>query len=161
MMVIPSVPDDGYSECTWWWLFWVYLMMVILSVPGDGCSECTWWWLFWVYLMMVILSVPDDGYSECTWWWLFWVYLMMVILSVPDGGYSEYIWWWLFQKCVVCTKFNIYVFINRPCHATFYITNLLSVGIRSPSSVPSPRLPSIIVLFSPPSSRKYEWPKVL
>jgi hypothetical protein len=56
--------DDSYSECTWWWLFWVYLMMVILSVPDDGYSECTWWWLFWVYLMVVILSVPEDGYSE-------------------------------------------------------------------------------------------------
>ena len=33
MMVILSVPDDGYSECTW--------MMVILSVPDDGYSECT------------------------------------------------------------------------------------------------------------------------
>jgi hypothetical protein len=58
-------------EHTWWRLFCVYLMMVILSVPDDGYTECTWWWLFWVYLMMVILSVPDDGYSERTWWRLF------------------------------------------------------------------------------------------
>jgi hypothetical protein len=65
MMVILSVPDDGYSERTWWWLFGVYLMMVILSVPAEGYSERTWWLLFWVYLM-VILSVLDDGYSECT-----------------------------------------------------------------------------------------------
>ena len=40
-------------------------MMVILNVTDDGYYECTWWWLLWVYLMMVILSVPDDGYSEC------------------------------------------------------------------------------------------------
>jgi hypothetical protein len=46
-------------------------MMVILSVPDDGYSERTWWWLFWAYLMMVILSVPDEGYSERTWWRLF------------------------------------------------------------------------------------------
>jgi hypothetical protein len=64
-------------------------MKVILSVPDEGYSECTWWRLFWVYLMKVILSVPDEGYSECTWWWLFWVYLMKVILSVPDEGYSR------------------------------------------------------------------------
>jgi hypothetical protein len=31
---------------TWWWLFWAYLMMVILSVPDDGYFERTWWWLF-------------------------------------------------------------------------------------------------------------------
>jgi hypothetical protein len=43
-------------------------MKVILSVPNEGYSECTWWRLFWVYLMKVILSVPDEGYSECTWW---------------------------------------------------------------------------------------------
>jgi hypothetical protein len=43
-------------------------MMVILSVPDDGYSERPWWWLFWASLMMVILSVPDDGYSERPWW---------------------------------------------------------------------------------------------
>jgi hypothetical protein len=89
MKVILSVPDEGYSECTWWRLFWVNLMKVILSVPDEGYSECTWWRLFWVYLMKVILSVPDEGYSECTWWRLFWMYLMKVILSVPDEGYSR------------------------------------------------------------------------
>jgi hypothetical protein len=124
MMVVLRVPDDGYSECTWWWLFWAYLMNVILSVPDDGYSECTWWWLFWVYLIIIrctqnnhhqVLSEQPSsgtlrktpsgtlrttiirythGYSERTWWWLFWVYLM-VILSVPDG-YSECTWWWLF-----------------------------------------------------------------
>ena len=70
--------------------FWAYLMMVILSVPDEGYFERTWWWLFWAYLMMVILSVPDDGYFERTWWWLFWAYLMKVILSVPDEGYSRH-----------------------------------------------------------------------
>jgi hypothetical protein len=49
-MVIMSIPDD-----------------VIMSVPDDGYYKCTWWWLFWVYLMMIILSVPDDGYYEYTW----------------------------------------------------------------------------------------------
>jgi hypothetical protein len=43
-------------------------MMVIVSVPDDGYCECTWWWLLWVYLMIVIVSVPDDGYCERTWW---------------------------------------------------------------------------------------------
>ena len=61
--------------------------------------------------MEVILSVPDEGYSERTWWRLFWAYLMKVILSVPDEGYSERTWWRLFQKRVVCTNFDIYVFI--------------------------------------------------
>ena len=92
------------------WL-WAYPMKVILRVPDEGYSECTWWRLFWVYLMKVILSVPDEGYSECTWWRLFWVYLMKVILSVPDEGYSACTWWRLFQKRIVCTKFDIYVFI--------------------------------------------------
>jgi hypothetical protein len=46
-------------------------MEAILSVPDEGYSECTWWRLFWVYLMKVILSVPDEGYSECTLWRLF------------------------------------------------------------------------------------------
>jgi hypothetical protein len=61
--------------------------------------------------MKVILSVPDEGYSERTWWRLFCVYLMKVILSVPDEGYSACTWWRLFQKRIVCTKFDIYVFI--------------------------------------------------
>ena len=39
-------------------------MKVILSVPDEGYSERTWWRLFWAYLMKVILSVPDEGYSE-------------------------------------------------------------------------------------------------
>jgi hypothetical protein len=55
---------------------------VILSVPDEGYSECTWWRLFWVYLMKVILSVPDEGYSECTWWRFCWEYLMKVIISI-------------------------------------------------------------------------------
>ena len=48
-----------------------YLMKVILSVPDEGYSERTWWRLFWAYLMKVILRVPDEGYSERTWWRLF------------------------------------------------------------------------------------------
>jgi hypothetical protein len=39
-------------------------MKVILSVPDEGYSEDTWWRLFWGYLMKVILRVPDEGYSE-------------------------------------------------------------------------------------------------
>ena len=119
MKVILSVPDEGYSERTWWRLFWAYLMKVILNVPDEGCSERTWWRLFWAYLMNVILSVPDEGCSECTWWRLFWAYLMKVILSVPVEGYSERTWWrlfqkrtwWrLFQKRVARTKFDIFAF---------------------------------------------------
>jgi hypothetical protein len=96
MKVILSVPDEGYSERTWWRLFWAYLMKVILSVPDEGYSERTWWRLFWAYMMKVILSVPDEGYSESTRWRLFWAYLMKVILSIPDESYSERIWWRLF-----------------------------------------------------------------
>ena len=69
--VILSVPDEGYSERTWWRLFWAYLMKVILSVPNEGYFERTWWRLFWAYLMKVILSVPNEGYFERTWWRLF------------------------------------------------------------------------------------------
>jgi hypothetical protein len=54
-------------------------MKVILSVSDEGYIECIWWRLFWVYLMKVILSVSDEGYFECIWWRLFWVYLMKVI----------------------------------------------------------------------------------
>jgi hypothetical protein len=57
----------------------LYLMKVILSVPDEGYSERTWWRLFWANLMKVILSAPDEGYSERTWWRLFWAYLMKVI----------------------------------------------------------------------------------
>jgi hypothetical protein len=46
-------------------------MKVILSVHGEGYSERTWWRLFWSYLVKVILSVPGEGYSERTWWRLF------------------------------------------------------------------------------------------
>jgi hypothetical protein len=73
-------------------------MKVILSVPDEGYSERTWWRLFWAYLMKVILRIPDEGYSECTWWRLFWEYLMKVILSVPDEGYSYYIFPRTLQK---------------------------------------------------------------
>jgi hypothetical protein len=57
MKIILSVPDEGYSERTWWRLFWAspdegyserHLMKVILSV--------TWWRLFW--------ASPDEGYSR-------------------------------------------------------------------------------------------------
>ena len=109
-----------YIKCTW--LFWAYLMKVILSVPDEGYSERIWWRLFWAYLMKVILSVPDEGYSERTWWRLFWAYLMKVILSVPDEGYSERTWWSLFKKPVVCTKFDIYIFIKSITDCVSYST---------------------------------------
>jgi hypothetical protein len=57
-------------------------MKVILRVPDEGYSESTWWRLFWEYLMKVILRVPEEGYSESTWWRLFWEYLMKVIQKV-------------------------------------------------------------------------------
>jgi hypothetical protein len=37
---------------------------------------------------------------------------MKVILRVSDEGYFESIWWRLFQKCIVPTKYDIYVFIE-------------------------------------------------
>jgi hypothetical protein len=40
-------------------------MKVILSVPDEGYSECSW--KKWAFLMKVILSVPDEGYSERSW----------------------------------------------------------------------------------------------
>jgi hypothetical protein len=47
------------------------MYILALSVPDEGYSEGTWWRLFWTYLMKVILNVPDEGYSERTWWRLF------------------------------------------------------------------------------------------
>jgi hypothetical protein len=38
--------------------------ILTLRVPDEGYSEGTWWRLFWGYLMKVILRVPDEGYSE-------------------------------------------------------------------------------------------------
>jgi hypothetical protein len=46
-------------------------MKVILSIHNEGYSEHTWWRLFWAYMMKVILSIHDEGYSEHTWWRLF------------------------------------------------------------------------------------------
>jgi hypothetical protein len=86
-------------------------MKVILNIPDEGYSEHTWWRLFWTYLMKVILNIPDEGYSEHTWWRLFWTYLMKVILNIPDEGYSEHTWWRLFQKRVVHTK-GFYLYYN-------------------------------------------------
>ena len=39
-------------------------MKIILSVPDEDYSERTWWRLFWAYLMQVILSVLDEGYFQ-------------------------------------------------------------------------------------------------
>jgi hypothetical protein len=41
-------------------------MKIILSVPDEIYSERTWWRLFWAYLMKIILKVPDEDYYECT-----------------------------------------------------------------------------------------------
>jgi hypothetical protein len=41
-------------------------MKFILEVPDESYSECTWWKLFWVYMMKVILDVPDESYSGYT-----------------------------------------------------------------------------------------------
>ena len=99
-----NVPDEGYSERTWWRLFWTYLMKVI--------PECTWWRLLWMYLMKVIMSVPDEGYYERTWWRLLWMYLMKVIpertrwrlfLNIPDEDYS----WTYLMTATIPHKFNI------------------------------------------------------
>jgi hypothetical protein len=88
-LLTSSVPDEYYSERTWWMLFWAYLMNVILSVPDECYSERTWWMLFWAYLMNVVLSVPDECCSGRTWWMLFWAYPMNVVLSVPNECYSR------------------------------------------------------------------------
>ena len=57
-------------------------MKVILSVPDEGYSERTWWRLFWAYLMKVILSVPDEGYSERTRWRLFQERVVRIKLDI-------------------------------------------------------------------------------
>jgi hypothetical protein len=63
-------------------------MKVILNVPDEGYSERTWWRLFWTYLVKVILNVPDEGYSERTWWRLF---QKRVVYSKFDIHF--FIWW--------------------------------------------------------------------
>jgi hypothetical protein len=70
-----SVFDPSVSCSQNVWIIWLSNLLT-LSVPDEGYSERTWWRLFWAYLMKVILSVPDEGYSERTWWRLFWSYLM-------------------------------------------------------------------------------------
>jgi hypothetical protein len=57
-------------------------MKVILNVPDEGYSERTWWRLFWAYLMKVIPNVPDEGYSERTWWRLFWKHVVCTKLDM-------------------------------------------------------------------------------
>jgi hypothetical protein len=57
-------------------------MKVILIVPDEGYSDRTWWRLFWSYLMKVILSVPDEGYSERTWWRLFQKHVVRTKLDI-------------------------------------------------------------------------------
>jgi hypothetical protein len=57
-------------------------MKVILSVPDEVYSERTWWRLFWAYMMKVILSIPDEGYSEHTWWRLFQKRIMHTKLDI-------------------------------------------------------------------------------
>ena len=37
--------------------FWAYLMKVILSVPDEGYSECTWWRLFQKHVVRTIFGI--------------------------------------------------------------------------------------------------------
>jgi hypothetical protein len=48
--------------------FQTYLMKVIPDVPDEGNSRCTWWKSFQRYLMKVIPEVPDEGHSRGTWY---------------------------------------------------------------------------------------------
>jgi hypothetical protein len=59
MKVILSVPDEGYSERTWWRLFWVYLMKVI---PDTRRAHYIWYLRFYFYIMypMPINHVGDN-----------------------------------------------------------------------------------------------------
>jgi hypothetical protein len=108
-------------------------MKVILRVH-EGYSESTWWRLFWEYLMKVILRVPDDGYSESTWWRLFWEYLMKVLpisldcpfLTAPSFFSSVCFFWslyclfygfWIFLWNLQTFWYTCYVFIYSIVHA--------------------------------------------
>ena len=75
MKVILSVPDEGYSERTWWRLFWAYLMKVILSVPDEGYFDRTWWRLFQkrivrtnfdIYVFIIFFYYPRVYTKHCT-----------------------------------------------------------------------------------------------
>jgi hypothetical protein len=97
-----NVLDEGYSERTWWRLFWAYCIQLV-KTRGD-CSFCWYWWKWFiklsfhkVYIMVKKIKSEDIKFSaRRTWWRLFWAYMMKVILSVPDEGYSESTRWRLF-----------------------------------------------------------------
>jgi hypothetical protein len=64
-MLIMSVPGEGYSEHTWWRLFWAYLVKVILSIPGEGYFEHTWWRLFQKHVVRTKFDIYY--YLVCQW----------------------------------------------------------------------------------------------
>jgi hypothetical protein len=66
-------------------------MKGILNVPDEGYSDRTWWRVFWTYLMKIILNVPDEDYSERPWWRLFWTYLMKIILEASRAHWIRYL----------------------------------------------------------------------
>jgi hypothetical protein len=111
-------------------------LIVVCSFSFGHCVVCSssiygfWLPLWYLQTLLIIKRVyvtldikeKNEEENQCRfnawmvysfkWYiWLFWAYLMKVILSVPDEGYFERTWWRLFQKCIVRTKFDIYVFI--------------------------------------------------
>jgi hypothetical protein len=90
-----SVFDPSVSCSQNVWIIWLSNLLT-LSVPDEGYSERTWWRLFWAYLMKVILSVPDEGYYERTWWTLFQKRVVRTkfdinffIKEIPSTTYNE------------------------------------------------------------------------
>ena len=88
--------------------------------------ECTWWRLFWVYLMKVILNVPDECYFECTWRMLFWVYLTNVI---PETHRAHYIWHLSFctqQARYLDSVAKLWHIISTPSHIISTPSHIIS-----------------------------------
>ena len=61
MKVILNVPDEGYSERTWWRLFWAYLMKVI---PETRSADYIWYLRVFFTLAYKILQENFEEIKE-------------------------------------------------------------------------------------------------
>ena len=97
---------------------WVYLMKVILSVPDEGYSECTWWRLFQSFDIECTWWRLFQSFDiECTWWRLFQSFdIECTWWRLLQSFDIECTLWRLFQKCVMCTKFDICFYFSYVKH---------------------------------------------
>ena len=88
-------------ERTWRKLFWAYLTKVILSVPDEGYSERTWWRLFQkhvvcttFYIYVFILRTSLNNFD-----------MLSQHCEIPSG-IVEIFRWFFFQSCDVLSVPN-------------------------------------------------------